>query len=164
MSIFHDFPVGLFVMQLVILVLLVFLLAKFAWKPIMSAVDDREEGIKKALDAAEQAKKEMQNLQAENDKLLKQAREERDVMLKEAREIKEKMISDAKEEAGVEANKMIENAKSSIEQEKQAALADVRKQVAELSVNIAKKVVAKELSSSTDHLKLVDDLLDEVRL
>jgi F-type H+-transporting ATPase subunit b len=107
-------------MQLVILLLLLFLLAKFAWKPIMEALTEREEGIQNALDAAEEAKVEMQNLTASNDKLLKEARAERETMLKEARDIKDKMISEAKEEAQTQANAMIAQPQSAIEGEKKS--------------------------------------------
>lgn len=164
MTLLEDFSPGLFIMQAIILFILLFLLMKFAWKPIMQAINEREEGIKNALDEAENARKEMQNLQADNERLLKEARAERDAMMKEAREIKDKMIADAKEEAGFEADKMIVAAKSAIEQEKRAALADVKKQVADLSIDIAQKVVSKDLSSSSDQLKLVEGLLDEVTL
>src|SRR5690606_1738115 len=105
-----------------------------------------------------------QNLTADNEKLLKQARAERDTMLKEAREIKEKMISEAKEDAKVEATKMIELAKSSIEQEKQAALAHLKKEVGELSIVIAEAVLKKELASQEDQAKLVEGMLQEVTL
>lgn len=160
----NDFSFGLFVWMGVLFVLLVLLLKKFAWKPILEAVNDREEGIKNALASAELAKKEMQNLTADNEKLLKQARAERDTMLKEAREIKEKMISEAKEDAKVEATKMIELAKSSIEQEKQAALAHLKKEVGELSIVIAEAVLKKELASQEDQAKLVEGMLQEVTL
>lgn len=143
---------------------LMFVLRKFAWKPILDSVNEREEGIKKALDSAEDAKKEMQNLQANNEQLLKEARAERDAMMKEAREIKDKMISDAKDEAKEVAAKLIQNAQVSIEQEKQAALSELKNQVAELSIGIAETVVKKELSSKKDQLKLVEDLLGDVAL
>ena len=160
----NDFSPGLFFMQMIILIVLIFLLAKFAWKPILSSLDEREEGIQNALDEAEKARKEMQNLQADNDRLLKGARAERDAMLKEAREIKDKIVADAKEEASEEAAKLIENAKASIEQEKQAALAHVKKQVGDLSIGIAQTVVKKELASQDDQLKLVEGMLEEVTL
>ena len=164
MSLLEDFSPGLFFMQALILVILLFLMIKFAWKPIMNALTEREEGIQNALDAAEAAKKEMQNLQADNDRLLKEARAERDSMLKEAREIKEKIVAEAKSEASQEATKLIENAKVSIEQEKQAALAHVKKQVAELSIGIAQTVVRKELASQDEQIKLVEGMLEEVTL
>ena len=164
MELFNDFSFGLFFWQLLLFVGLIFLLRRFAWKPILGAVDEREEGIKTALASAEDAKKEMQNLQANNEQLLKEARAERDALMKEAREIKDKMISDAKEEAKEVATKLIENAQASIEQEKQAALSELKHQVAELSIGIAETVVKKELSAKKDQLKLVEDLLGDVTL
>ncbi|WP_420552138.1 F0F1 ATP synthase subunit B [Tenacibaculum aiptasiae] len=160
----NDFSPGLFVMQLVILGILLFLLAKFAWKPILSSLDEREEGIQNALDEAENARKEMQNLQADNEKMIKEARAERDAMMKDAREIKDNIIAEAKEEASEQAAIMIENAKATIKQEQQAAIAELKKNVAELSINIAQQVVRKELTSQDDQLKLVEGMLEEVTL
>lgn len=160
----NDFSLGLFVWMAVLFIGLVLLLKKFAWKPILEAVNDREEGIKNALASAEDAKKEMQNLTATNEALLKDARAERDGMLKEAREIKETMIATAKEEAKEEATKMIDLAKASIEQEKQAALAHLKKEVGELSITIAQAVVKKELSSQKEQIKLVEGMLKDVTL
>ncbi len=164
MDIFNDFSIGLFAMQLTILILLLFLLAKFAWKPILNSLDEREEGIQNALDQAENARKEMQNLQADNEKMIKEARAERDAMMKEAREIKDSIIAEAKEEASEQATIMIENAKATIKQEQQAAIAELKKNVAELSIDIAQKVIRKELTSQDDQLKLVEGMLEEVTL
>ncbi len=160
----EDFSLGLFFWMTVLFIALLFLLRKFAWKPILDSVNEREEGIKNALASAEDAKKEMENLQANNEQLLKEARAERDALMKEAREIKDKMISDAKDEAKEVAAKLIENAQASIEQEKQAALAELKKQVADLSIGIAETVVKKELASKDDQLKLVEGMLEEVTL
>lgn len=160
----NDFSPGLFVMQLVILGILLFLLAKFAWKPILNSLDEREEGIQNALDEAENARKEMQNLQADNEKMIKEARAERDAMMKDAREIKDNIIAEAKEEASEQAAIMIENAKATIKQEQQAAIAELKKNVADLSINIAQQVVRKELTSQDDQLKLVEGMLEEVTL
>ena len=110
----EDFSVGLFFWQLVLFVGLILLLKKFAWKPILESVNEREDGIKSALASAEEAKKEMQNLNASNEQLLKDARAERDVLMKEAREIKDKIIADAKEEAKQVTSTLIENAQASI--------------------------------------------------
>ena len=118
---------------------LLLILRKFAWKPILGAVEDREEGIKSALASAENARKEMENLKADNERILNEARAEREAMLKEAREIKAKMIADAKGEAQTQAAKMIEQAQTAIESEKKAAMAELRNQVASLSVDIAEK-------------------------
>ncbi len=160
----NDFSPGLFAMQTLILVILLILLFKFAWKPIMAALTEREEGIQNALDQAENARKEMQNLQADNERLLKEARAERDAMMKEAREIKDKIIADAKQEAEEQTSTMIENAKATIKQEQQAAIAELKKKVGDLSIDIAQKVVKKELASQGDQLKLVEGMLDEVTL
>ncbi|CAI8399108.1 MAG: ATP synthase subunit b [Flavobacterium sp. SCGC AAA160-P02] len=144
--------------------ILLFILRKFAWTPILNSVNDREDNIKKALQEADKARQEMENLNASNEQLLKDARAERDVLMKEAREIKDKIIADAKEEAKEVTSKLIENAQASIEQEKQAALAELKKQVADLSIGIAETVIKKELTSKEDQLKLVDGILKDVTL
>ena len=159
-----EFSVGLFFWQTLLFVALILLLKKFAWKPILDAVNEREQGIKDALDSAEQAKQEMANLQADNEKLLKEARAERDAMIKEARDIKNKMIIDAKEEAKGEADKMVAQAQAAIESEKKAAIADLKNQVASLSLEIAEKVVRENLSSDDKQQKLVKNLLDDSSL
>ncbi|MDA9128209.1 F0F1 ATP synthase subunit B [Flavobacteriaceae bacterium] len=159
-----EFSVGLFFWQTLLFVALILLLKKFAWKPILDAVNEREQGIKDALDSAEQAKQEMANLQADNEKLLKEARAERDAMLKEARDIKNKMINDAKEEAKGEADKMVAQAQAAIQSEKKAAIADLKNQVASLSLEIAEKVVRVNLSSDDNQQKLVKNLLDDSSL
>ena len=143
---------------------LLLILRKFAWKPILGAVEDREEGIKSALASAENARKEMENLKADNERILNEARAEREAMLKEAREIKAKMIADAKGEAQTHAAKMIEQAQTAIESEKKAAMAELRNQVASLSVDIAEKVVREELSNKDKQLKLVESMLSEATL
>jgi len=160
----NDFSFGLFFWQMILFVLLLLLLKKFAWGPILSALNDREEGIKNALDAAEKARLEMQNLQSDNQKLLQEARSERETMIKDAREIKEKMISDAKEEAKIEADKMITNAQAAIESEKKAAIVEIKNQVASLSIDIAEKVVKSELADKDKQLKLVESMLNDATL
>jgi F-type H+-transporting ATPase subunit b len=160
----NEFSIGLFFWQLVLFIGLVLLLRKFAWKPILSAVEKREEGIQGALDAAENAKKEMENLQSDNEKLLKEARAEREAMLKEARDMKNKMIEDAKEEAKQEASKLVAAAQASIQTEKKAAIAELKSQVANLSIDIAEKVVREELSNKDKQVKLVESMLGEATL
>lgn len=160
----NDFSFGLFIWQIVIFVGLIFLLKKFAWKPILDAVNDREEGIKSALLSAENARKEMQNLQADNQRILQEARLERDNMLKDAREIKEKMVADAKNEAQVQGLKMIEQAKAAIESEKNAAMAELKLQVSTLSLSIAEKILKDELSNKEAQTKLVEKMLGDVKL
>jgi len=139
-------------------------LKKFAWKPILDAVNEREDGIKNALLSAENAKKEMQNLKSDNEKLLADARLERDAMMKDAREIKEKMINDAKTEAQVAGEKMIAQAKAAIESEKNAAMAELKAQVSNLSLDIAEKVLKSELSNKESQTKLVEKMLGDVKL
>lgn len=160
----NDFSFGLFFWQIIILVVLILLLKKFAWKPILDSLNSREQGIQDALESAENARKEMQNLQADNEKLLQEARAERDTMIKEAREIKDRMIAEAKEDAQKQGEKMIANAKATIDTEKNAALADIKNQVASLSVQIAEKILREELSSKEKQQQLVDEMLGDVTL
>ena len=160
----NDFSFGLFIWQVVIFVGLIFLLKKFAWKPILDAVNEREQGIKNALESAESARNEMQNLQADNQRILQEARAERDAMLKDAREMKEKMVADAKNEAQEQGQKMIDQAKAAIESEKNAAMADLKSQVATLSLSIAEKVLKDELSNKESQTKLVEKMLGDVKL
>jgi F-type H+-transporting ATPase subunit b len=159
-----QFSFGLFFWQLLLLVLLLLVLRKYAWKPILNAVEEREAGIKDALDAAENAKKEMQNLTADSERLLKEARIEREAMMKEARELKEKIVSDAKELAKTEGDKMIKQAQLAIESEKKAAVAEIKDQVASLSLEIAEKVIKGEFSDKNKQLKLVEELVGEIKL
>ncbi len=160
----EQFSFGLFFWQLLLFIGLVLLLKKFAWKPILEAVNDREEGIKSALEAAASAKKEMASLNADNERILKEARAERDALLKEAREIKDTLISEAKDEAKKEANGLIKAAKSAIEIEKKAAIAELKNQVATMSISIAEKVLQQELASKEEQLALVNKMLEGATL
>ena len=160
----NDFSPGLFAVSTILLLALIGLMVKFAWKPILNSLEERESGIEEALAAAENARKEMQNLTADNERLAKEARAEREAMMKEARAISDKMIADAKEDAKEVTTKLIETAQASIQQEKQAALAELKKNVAELSIGIAESVIKKELSSKKDQLDLVEGILKEVTL
>ena len=164
MGLLEDFSPGLFAILTILLLALIALMVKFAWKPILNSLEERESGIENALAAAENARKEMQNLQADNEKLIKEARAERDAMMKEARVIRDKMIADAKEDAKEVTAGLIEKAQASIEHEKQSALAEIKKNVAELSIGIAESVLKKELSSKKDQLELVEGLLKDVTL
>ena len=155
---------GLVFWTVITFLFLLIILKKFAWKPILGAVSEREEGIKKALASAENARKEMENLNADNERILKEARAEREDMLKEARDIKNKMIDEAKNEAQAQANKMIAQAQAAIESEKKAAIADLKTQVANLSIEIAEKVVREELSNKDKQVKLVESMLGEAKL
>ena len=157
-------PESLIFWTTIIFLLLLFLLRKFAWKPILGAVRSRETSINDALEAAEKAKLEMQNMHADNEKLLQEARAEREAMMKEARELKAKMIADAKEDAKLEADKRVAQAQAAIESEKKAAIAELKQQVASLSLEIAEKVVKHELSDSDKQMKLVNEMLGEAKL
>lgn len=160
----NDFSFGLFFWQAIILIVLIFLLAKFAWKPIMAALEAREAGIADALVSAEIARKELLNLKADNQKLLDESRVERDAMIKEAREIKEKLIADAKAEAQVQGEKMIVQAKATIESEKNAAMAELKLQVSTLSIDIAEKILKSELANKEAQSKLVETMLNDAKL
>ncbi|GGD22935.1 MULTISPECIES: F0F1 ATP synthase subunit B [Flavobacterium] len=157
-------PESLIFWTTIIFVVFFFLMKKFAWKPILGAVKSREESINNALAAAETAKLEMQNLTASNERLLAEARAERDAMMKEAREIKEKMINDAKSEAQVQGEKMIAQAKAAIENEKNAAMAELKNQVSSLSLEIAEKVIKSELANTEAQTKLVEKMLGDAKL
>ena len=159
-----EFSIGLFFWQTIIFILLIFLLKKFAWKPILDAVNEREEGIKNALLSAEKAKEEMASLQSDNEETLKKARSERDSLLKEAREIKQQLIDEAKTEAKNEAKKIISQAQETIQNEKNAAIVDLKNQVASLSIDIAEKVLKEKLSKDQSQMNLVKDLVKEVTL
>ena len=160
----NQFELGLFFWQIVIFVGLILLLKKFAWKPILDAVNDREEGIRTALLSAENAKREMQNLTADNERLLAAARAERDLMLKEAREMREKMIADSKTDAQAEGARMIEQAKTAIQAEKNAAMSELKAQVSTLSLEIAEKLLKTELANKDSQKQLVEKMLGEVTL
>ncbi|QOD59912.1 F0F1 ATP synthase subunit B [Polaribacter haliotis] len=163
-TLLNDFSPGLFVVSTILLLALIALMVKFAWKPILKSLEERESGIENALEAAENARKEMQNLQADNERLVKEARAERDAMMKDARDIRDNMIAEAKEDAKEVTASLIEKAQASIIQEKQAALAEIKKNVADLSIGIAESVIKKELSNKEDQLKLVEDILKDVTL
>ena len=159
-----EFSIGLFFWQTIIFILLIFLLKKYAWKPILDAVNEREEGIKNALLSAEKAKEEMASLQSDNEETLKKARAERDSLLKEAREIKQQLIDNAKNEAQSEAKKIISQAQETIQNEKKAAISDLKNQVASLSIDIAEKVLKEKLSDDKTQMNLVKDLVKDVTL
>ena len=155
---------GLFIWSTVAFILLFFLLSKFAWKPIVKALDERERSIEDALMKAQMAKEEMAKLTSENEALLKQTRIERDEILKQAKELKDQIVIDAKQSAQTEGAKMIEKARLEIENQKIAAMAEVKNQVAVLSLQIAEKVLKHQLENQNKQDTLVADLLKEVKL
>ena len=156
--------VGLLFWTFCSFVILYFLLKKFAWKPILGSVNDREVSIREALLAAENAKKEMENLKSDNEKILKEAKIERENMLKDAREIKTKLISDAENQAKEQATKLIESAQLAIQNEKNSAMSELKQTVVELSVGIAEKVISSELEDKNKQLKVVENMLNDASL
>ena len=163
MGLFIPNPGTIFWMVIIFGIVL-FILKKFAWKPILSALKDREESIAKALNSAEQARKEVEGLKEGNEKIIAEARIEKDIIIKEAINIKEKIIDEAKEKARLETEKNIEQARQQIQAEKTAAVNDIKKQVAELLVMIAEKVIKKELGNNGEQEKLVNGLVDDIKL
>ncbi|HPE55036.1 MAG TPA: F0F1 ATP synthase subunit B [Bacteroidales bacterium] len=143
--------------------ILIFILAKFAWKPIMKGLKEREDSIDQALHAADKAREEMKQLQFSNEQLLKEAKEERDNILRDARHVKENIIEEARVKANEEAIRIIENAKESIQFEKLAAIHDMKNQLADLSIEIAEKILRQELSDKSKHNQLIERLLNEIK-
>lgn len=150
--------------MVIIFGIVLYILGKFAWKPILNALKDREESIANALSLADKAREEVAGLKADNEKILREARREKDEILKEAREIKDKIIAEAKEKANIEAQKSIDQARMQIESEKAAAINEIKTQVAELSVKIAEKLIQKELSGTAEQEKIINGQLDEFKL
>ncbi|NSW45047.1 MAG: F0F1 ATP synthase subunit B [Bacteroidales bacterium] len=156
--------IGLVFWMLIAFSILLFILGKFAWKPILKTLHEREESIDKALKAAEEAKAEMLKLQANNEQIVAEARKQADTIIKEAREMKEKIISDAKMAAANEANKILKNAEATIENEKNQAMNEIRNQIAEFSVLIAEKIIRKELSNENKQKEYIDSLLNDIHI
>jgi F-type H+-transporting ATPase subunit b len=159
-----EFSIGLFFWQSMIFIGLIFLLRKYAWGPILSAVNERETSIKDALDSAEAARKEMETLQTDNQRILKEARAEKEVMLKEARNTRADLINTAKEEAKAEAEKILIQAQEAIQNEKRVAISELKEQVASIATNIAEKVLQKELQSNDKQEQLISQLLKDYYL
>ncbi|HEY8400782.1 MAG TPA: F0F1 ATP synthase subunit B [Cytophagaceae bacterium] len=155
---------GLIFWQTVTFLIILFLLSKFAWKPIMNGLKEREESIEEALSAANKARQEMQNLKAANEALLQEARQERDKILKEAQTAAANIVAEAKDKAVAEGNRLIESARQAINNEKAAALADVKNQAATLSLQIAEKLLKRELANETAQRELVSEYIKEVNL
>lgn len=156
--------IGLIVWTTVVFLLLVFLLSKYAWKPILNSIKEREEGITSALESAENAKKEMELLKVGNEKILTEARAERDTLLKEARDIKDAIVNEAKTKAKAEADRIISSARDQINNDKNAAVTELKNQVATLSIEIAEKILRSELSSDDKQKALVNNLMKDVNL
>ncbi len=164
MELLHQFSSGLFIIQSIIFLVLLFILGKFAWKPILKSIDERETSIIDALNQAKLAKQEMAQLKEDNERILREARAERDGILKEAREMKGKIVNEAKDSAKVEGEKMIEAARQSIQTEKNAAMADIKNQIGTLSVNIAENILREKLDNEGAHNALVENILNKSNL
>jgi F-type H+-transporting ATPase subunit b len=154
--------IGTLFWTVVIFTLFFLILKRFAWKPVLNIVKQRDEMIKGSLASAEKARKEMLKLQSDNEAILKKAREERETILKEARDVRDKLIAEAKGKASEEAEKLIEKARTGIEREKAIALADIREQVASLSVDIASKLLGEKLKQTGEQQKLIDNYLRDI--
>ncbi|RAU84410.1 F0F1 ATP synthase subunit B [Pontibacter arcticus] len=155
---------GLIFWQAVTFLIVLFLLSKFAWKPIMNALSEREASIENALSAAEKAKLEIQGLKAENEKLLAEARLERDRILKEASDAGNALIETARNKANEEGTRMVQQARESIENEKRAAIAEVKNMAAALSIDIAERILRKELADPSAQQTLAQDYISAVTL
>jgi len=155
---------GLFFWSLISFLLVLFILGKYAWKPILKSLEERETKIADSIATAQKVRAEMDQLKADNEKLLQEAREERSNILKEAREAKDKMISEAKEQAKTEAEKMIADARRQIENEKNAALTEVKNQVGVLAVEVAEKILRKELSDAQAQDQYIKALAGDINL
>ena len=155
---------GFFIWTLVAFIVVLLLLKKFAWKPILKSLNEREANIAGSIATAERVKLEMAQLKNDNEALLASAREERSAMLKEAKEIKDKIVNDAKDEAKKQAAKIIADAQASITQQKMAAIVDLKNQVGNLVVEVSEKVLRKELSNKAEQENYIKELANDVKL
>lgn len=160
----NDFSFGLFFWQTLLFLLLLLVLRKYAWKPILNSVNEREASIEDALNEAKKAREEMVHLKSENDKILREAKIERDAILKEAREMHESIVSKAKDDAKIEADRLIENAKAAIQNEKLAAMTELKNQIATLSIEVAETVLKRELTEKSAQENLAKEMINEVKL
>jgi F-type H+-transporting ATPase subunit b len=152
---------GLIFWTTVVFLLLLLLLKKFAWKPILSAVEERNNLITDSLQAAEKARDEMSELNSNNEKIIAQAKLDRDSLLKEAREMKSQIISQAKDQAALQAEKLVNSAKDQISNEKMKALTELKNHVADLSIEMAEKVLSNELSDASKQKELINRSLKD---
>lgn len=156
--------IGLLFWMLVSFSLVLFVLGKYAWKPIMKGIHQREDTIEKALEAANEAKKEMLKLKAGNEQLLRDAKDERDALMRDARKLKEAILDDARQKANEESERIIENARENIQFEKMAAINELKNQIASISIEIAEKLIGKELENKEQQQQLTEKLLNEVKI
>ena len=155
---------GLLFWMVLSFAILLFILKKFAWKPVLKMIKEREESIAQQLDAAKAAKEQMEQLNAENEKIMKQARAEREVMLREAKATKDKIVAEAQDAAKIEADKIISAARAEIQAEKDAAMAELSEKVGQLSIEIAEKILRRELSTDTKQGDYMKKLVSSISL
>ena len=156
--------IGTIFWMLLMFIIVMLILKKFAWKPILNALRNREQSIEESLRSADKAKKEMEKLKADNAKIIAEARKERDKMLKETKNTSEKILEAAKNKASEESKRIIQSARDQLENEKDAAIADIRKQVAELSVDIAEKILKEKLKDDNAQQELMEKLLKDIKM
>ena len=155
---------GLILWTLLAFIIVLLILGKYAWKPILKSLNDREKNISDSILSAENMRKEMEKMHSENEALLAKAREERSQMMREAKEMRDKMIQDAKEQARSETNKIVADAQSVINQQKMAAIVDLKNQVGNLVLEVSEKVLRRELSNKEDQEKYINQLAANVEL
>ena len=155
---------GLFFWTLLAFLIVFFILSKFAWKPILNMLGEREKGIADSIATAERVKNEMSQLQSENEKLLAQAREERTLMLKEAKETRDRIVGEAKDQAKIEANKIIIDAQAQITQQKNAALTEVKTEIGSLALEVAEKILRKQMNSADGQEMYMKMLAEDIKL
>jgi len=155
---------GLVIWMTIALIVVLYVLGKYAWKPIMNALKEREDSIEESLRAADKAREEMKDLQLDNEKLLREAKDDRDAILREARKIKEKILDEAKDKANIEAGIIVESAKERIENEKQAAIIEIKNTIATISIEIAEKILKEEFKDKKKQATYIDKMLKETRL
>ena len=156
--------VGTIFWMIIVFGIVAIVLKKFAWKPILNALNEREESIESALNAAQEARREMEILKAGNEELLASARKGKEIIMREAMQLKDNILAEAKEKAAAETQKSIDNARKQIENEKIMAINDMKKQMTELSFLIAEKVIRKEMADSRQHRIMVEKMIDEIKL
>jgi F-type H+-transporting ATPase subunit b len=156
--------IGLIFWMLVSFSLVMYILAKYAWGPIMKGIHQREDTIEKALEAANEAKKEMLQLKAGNEQLLRDAKDERDALMRDARKVRESILDEARAKAAEESARILENARENIQFEKMAAINELKNQIASISIEIAEKLIGKELENKEQQQQLTEKLLKEVKI
>jgi F-type H+-transporting ATPase subunit b len=155
---------GLIIWTLLVFVIVVFLLKKYAWKPIMDSLGEREKNISEALRSSDRMKKEMESLKSENEVLLNKAREERSQMMREAKETRDKIIVEAKEQARQETNKILADAQALIHQQKMASIVELKNQVGNLVIEVCEKVIKRELNNKEEQEKYIHQLAENMKL